>query len=157
MAQTSETSIIITEDNVIHSDKEIMGGTPVFKGTRVPVKNLFDLLIYGRDLKDFHFEFPSVHPKKVVAALERAKKVMVEEACRKPDGLFHSDPKEMGGEPVCVGTRHQLKSLFDCLIQVQSLKDFHFEFPSMHREQTLAALNMARQLLEQEAYATAAR
>ena len=49
MAQTSETSIAI-EDSVIHCDKEIMGGTPVFKGTRVPVKNLFDLLIYGRTI-----------------------------------------------------------------------------------------------------------
>ena len=42
MAQTNESVSIAIEDNVIHSDKEIMGGTPVFKGTRVPVKNLFD-------------------------------------------------------------------------------------------------------------------
>ncbi len=38
---------------VIISDKEILGGTPVFVGTRVPVKNLFDYLVAGDSLEDF--------------------------------------------------------------------------------------------------------
>ena len=46
--------------NVIHSDPEIMGGTPVFRGTRVPIKNLLDYLEAGDSLSVFLEEFPSV-------------------------------------------------------------------------------------------------
>ncbi|MCE2435188.1 MAG: DUF433 domain-containing protein [Candidatus Latescibacteria bacterium] len=50
MAQTSESISSIIKDSVIHCDKEIMGGTPIFKRTRVPVKNLFDYLAKGYNL-----------------------------------------------------------------------------------------------------------
>jgi uncharacterized protein (DUF433 family) len=58
---------------VIHSDPEIMGGEPVFVGTRVPVHNLFDYLEAGDSLDEFLEQFPSVSRTQAVAALEMAK------------------------------------------------------------------------------------
>jgi uncharacterized protein (DUF433 family) len=49
-----------TLDSVVHSDPEILGGTPVFTGTRVPVKNLLDYLAAGDPLETFLDHFPSV-------------------------------------------------------------------------------------------------
>ena len=57
---------------VIHSDPEILGGTPVFIGTRVPVKNLLDYLEKGRSLDLFLDDFPTVTREQAVAALEEA-------------------------------------------------------------------------------------
>ena len=61
-----------TLDSVIHSDPEILGGTPVFCGTRVPVKNLIDYLAAGDTLDRFLDDFPSVRREQAVAALELA-------------------------------------------------------------------------------------
>jgi uncharacterized protein (DUF433 family) len=57
---------------VIHSDPEIQGGVPVFVGTRVPVRSLFDYLEAGDSLDDFLKSFPSVTRDQAVAALELA-------------------------------------------------------------------------------------
>ncbi|HEY7214091.1 MAG TPA: DUF433 domain-containing protein [Thermoanaerobaculia bacterium] len=57
---------------VVHSDPEILGGTPVFLGTRVPVRNLIDFLEAGDSLEDFLKSFPSVSREQAVAALEMA-------------------------------------------------------------------------------------
>lgn len=56
--------------SVIESDPEILGGTPVFTGTRVPVRNLLDYLEGGDTIDDFVSDFPSVSRAQVVAALE---------------------------------------------------------------------------------------
>ena len=53
---------------VVHSDPDISGGTPVFRGTRVPVQSLFDYLEGGETLD----QFPSVSKKQALAALELA-------------------------------------------------------------------------------------
>ena len=55
---------------VIHSAPEILGGTPVFVGTRVPVQSLFDYLEGGDTLNEFLRQFPSVRREQAVAALE---------------------------------------------------------------------------------------
>jgi uncharacterized protein (DUF433 family) len=57
---------------VIHSDPEILGGTPVFAGTRVPVQNLIDYLSAGDTLEDFLRSFPTVTREQAVRALEYA-------------------------------------------------------------------------------------
>jgi uncharacterized protein (DUF433 family) len=57
---------------VVHSDPDIQGGVPVFVGTCVPVKNLFDYLEAGDSLDDFLKSFPSVTREHAVAALELA-------------------------------------------------------------------------------------
>lgn len=58
--------------SVVHSDPEIMGGTPVFVGTRVPVRNLIDYLEAGDSLETFLDAFPSVSREQAIAALELA-------------------------------------------------------------------------------------
>jgi uncharacterized protein (DUF433 family) len=60
---------------VIHSDPEILGGTPVFAGTRVPVKTLYDYLEAGDTLGEFINDFPSVTREQAVAALELAREM----------------------------------------------------------------------------------
>ena len=152
MAQTSETSITI-EDSVIHCDKEIMGGTPIFKRTRVPVKNLFDYLARGYNLKDFHYDFPTVFREQTYAVLEMARDALEQEAYNAPNSVFHSDPEIVSGTPVFVGTRLPIKNLFDCLIAAYSLKDFFYEFPSANQEQLVAILKMAQEVLEKKARA----
>ena len=63
-------------DKVIHSNKEIHSGTPVFKGTRVPIYNLFELLSAGENLDEFLEGFPTVSREQAVEALNLAKKVL---------------------------------------------------------------------------------
>jgi uncharacterized protein (DUF433 family) len=56
---------------VVHSDPEILGGTPVFVGTRVPVRNLIDCLEAGDSVEDFLRSFPTVDRALVIAYLDR--------------------------------------------------------------------------------------
>ena len=65
---------------VVHRDPEILGGTPVFVGTRVPVKILFDYLEAGDSLEVFLEEYPSVTREQAVAALELAREVVAPDA-----------------------------------------------------------------------------
>jgi len=65
---------------VVHRDPEILGGTPVFVGTRVPIKNLFDYLEAGDSLDEFLTSFPSVTREQAVAALELAREVLAPDA-----------------------------------------------------------------------------
>jgi len=58
---------------VVHSDSEILGGTPVFVGTRVPFQALLDYLEAGDPLDEFLADFPSVTREQAVVALEQAK------------------------------------------------------------------------------------
>ena len=57
-------------------DPEIVSGTPVFTGTRVPVKNLFDYLETGETLEQFLYDFPSVSREQAIAVLEEAEKLV---------------------------------------------------------------------------------
>ena len=66
---------------VIHSDPEILGGTPVFVGTRVPLRNLIDYLERNHSIAEFLDSFPSVSREQVVAALEAAHEAVSERAC----------------------------------------------------------------------------
>ena len=61
---------------VVHSDPSILGGTPVFVGTRVPVQNLIDYLEAGDSLEDFLKSFPSVTRDQAIAALELAREAL---------------------------------------------------------------------------------
>ena len=58
---------------------EVLGGTPVFAGTRVPVQTLFDYLEAGETIDDFLEGFPTVTRDQVVAFLEQAKSRMISE------------------------------------------------------------------------------
>ena len=59
--------------SVVHSDPEISGGTPVFRGTRVPVQSLFDYLEGGETIEQFLDQFPSVSKEQALAALDLAR------------------------------------------------------------------------------------
>jgi uncharacterized protein (DUF433 family) len=61
---------------VIHTDPEILGGKPVFVGTRVPVRSLYDYLEGGDTLEEFLADFPSVSKAQAIAALELSREMM---------------------------------------------------------------------------------
>jgi uncharacterized protein (DUF433 family) len=63
---------------IIHSDPEIMGGTPVFVGTRVPLQNLIDYLEGGETIEDFLDGFPPVKREQAIAVIEAAKLTMLQ-------------------------------------------------------------------------------
>jgi uncharacterized protein (DUF433 family) len=64
--------------DIVVKDPEILGGTPVFRGTRVPFQNLLDYLEGGETLDEFLDDFPSVTREAAIAALEQAKALLVE-------------------------------------------------------------------------------
>lgn len=64
-------------DEVIVKDRDILGGTPVFRGTRVPFQALLDYLEGGQTLDEFIDDFPTVTREAAISALELAKSVLV--------------------------------------------------------------------------------
>lgn len=64
---------------VVNIDPEILGGTPVFNGTRVPVQTLFDYVRGGSDLEEFLDDFPTVTRAQAIQLIETAKKWLTTE------------------------------------------------------------------------------
>lgn len=63
--------------NVVIVDPDVLGGTPVFRGTHVPAQSLFDFLEAGDSIEEFLGNFPTVHREQVIALLQTAReKVM---------------------------------------------------------------------------------
>lgn len=62
---------------VVHSDPDILGGTPVFVGTRVPIKTLIDYLEAGDSLDEFLDHFPSVSREQAISVLQLAKEMLI--------------------------------------------------------------------------------
>jgi uncharacterized protein (DUF433 family) len=69
-----------TQTAAIQSDPDVMGGTPVFVGTRVPFQTLLDYLEAGEPLAEFLDDFPTVSRELAVAALEQAKDALLDRA-----------------------------------------------------------------------------
>ena len=67
----------IVNSTIIVKDQDILGGTPVFRGTRVPFQALLDYLEGGQTLDEFLDDFPTVSKDAAVAALEFAKSLLV--------------------------------------------------------------------------------
>ena len=63
--------------SIIIRDPDILGGTPCFRGTRVPFKNLLDYIETGETLDEFLEDFPSVTRQMAIEALERAKELLL--------------------------------------------------------------------------------
>lgn len=63
-------------NGIINIDPEILGGTPVFFGTRVPIKNLFDYLEGGESIEIFLNDFEGVTKNQVIGLLEMSKKLL---------------------------------------------------------------------------------
>jgi len=62
---------------VINIDKEILGGTPVFMGTRVPIKNLFDYLEDGETIVEFLDDFPTVKKEQIGRVLQISQYLLI--------------------------------------------------------------------------------
>ena len=62
---------------IVHTDPKIMGGTPVFIGTRVPLQNLVDYLEGGESIEDFLDAFPTVKREQVIAVIEAGKQAIL--------------------------------------------------------------------------------
>jgi uncharacterized protein (DUF433 family) len=69
----------VIQRQLITSDREILGGIPVFTGTRVPVKTLFDYLEQGHPLDEFLDDFPTVKREHALAVLEFMKEKLLEQ------------------------------------------------------------------------------
>jgi uncharacterized protein (DUF433 family) len=65
-----------SRNDLIVKDPDILGGTPVFRGTRVPLQALFDSIEGGETLEEFLEGFPSVSREMAVAALEQARELL---------------------------------------------------------------------------------
>jgi uncharacterized protein (DUF433 family) len=68
------------ETSVVHSDPDILGGTSVFVGTRVPIQTLIDYIEAGHSLREFLDDFPTVSRELAIAALEQAKARLIADA-----------------------------------------------------------------------------
>ena len=68
------------QSSIVHSDPNILGGTPVFVGTRVPVQALIDYQEGGHTLEEFLSDFPTVRRELAIAALEQAKEHLIARA-----------------------------------------------------------------------------
>lgn len=66
-------------NTVVVSDPEVLGGTPVFRGTRVPFQTLLDYLEGGQNLLEFLDDFPTVTREAAIHALEHAKSLVLNE------------------------------------------------------------------------------
>ena len=71
---------LMKESSVVRSDPEILGGNPVFVGTRVPVQALIDYIKGGHSLSEFLDDFPTVTRDVAIAALEQAKAHLIANA-----------------------------------------------------------------------------
>lgn len=67
----------MNRNQVVNRSPEILSGTPVFAGTRVPVQNLIDYLAAGDGLEEFLDDFPSVSREQAVAFLELSKDALL--------------------------------------------------------------------------------
>lgn len=72
--------VMLSTSRIVHSDTDILGGTPVFIGTRVPMKILLDYLEAGDSLNEFLDHFPSVSRQQAIAVLELAKEMLTSDA-----------------------------------------------------------------------------
>ena len=67
-------------DQIVHRDPDILSGTPVFLGTRVPIRTLFDYLEGGDTLDEFLRQFPSVRREQAIALLDLARESVLSDA-----------------------------------------------------------------------------
>jgi uncharacterized protein (DUF433 family) len=77
---TNRTITMTRLDQIVHRDPDILGGTPVFRGTRVPIRSLFDYVEGGDTLDEFLRQFPSVRREQAVALLDLAHEALAADA-----------------------------------------------------------------------------
>lgn len=121
-------------------------GGPVFAGTDVPLKRLFAYLDEAHNLHAFLRDFPQVSRAQALEAIRMRVKA---------DGVVHSDREIVSGTPVFKGTRVPIDILFEFLAAGENIDEFVDCFPTVSREQAVAALTVAQRALESVAYEAA--
>ena len=76
MSRTTENVIATIENDVFHSKEGFVSGAPIFVGTRVPIKNLFDYLAGGHSLEEFLGDFPGVSRNQAIRTIDLAREVL---------------------------------------------------------------------------------
>jgi uncharacterized protein (DUF433 family) len=76
MTQTTGNAIPTIENNAFHGKEGFVSGTPIFVGTRVPIKNLFDYLAGGHSLEEFMNDFPGVGREQAIGTIDMAREVL---------------------------------------------------------------------------------
>ncbi len=130
---------------VIHNDKAIAGAPPVFEGTQVPVKELHSYMHKDWNLYGFLHKFPSVAMEQALAEMERHARETVQR-------ITQRDKNIADGALVFQQSDVPVGRLFDYLSDVKGLKDFHWDFPSVFREDTYDAIITSGRILELDAY-----
>lgn len=151
MTQTGERPpIIYADDDIAEGDPDILGGAVYFEGTDVAVKTLFDYLASRYSLHIFLKYHPAVSRAQALRAIDdRARKDTSAVVC--------SHLGYVSGTPRFAETRVPIKTLFDYLGGGDNLDEFLDQFPSVTREQAVAALDAAGKAMERYAYEAAAR
>jgi uncharacterized protein (DUF433 family) len=72
--------MMIDRQRVVERSDDVMSGTPVFRGTRVPIQTLFEYLDAGQSIGEFREDFPTVTAEQVHAALALAQEAMLADA-----------------------------------------------------------------------------
>lgn len=80
MIYPGEGARVVSTHSVVHVDPDILGGVPVFAGTRVPFRVLIDYVAAGHNLAEFLDDFPTVSREQAVAALRQAGIALVNDA-----------------------------------------------------------------------------
>lgn len=143
-----------TVKRIIQCDAEIADGALVFERSDVPVRVLFDYLADVKSLKDFHWDFPDVLGDFTHDALVTSGRFLELDAYRGVEnGVVHSDRRIVSGAPLFVGTRLPMIFMFQHLTDAQTLKDFHFSYPSAEPEHLMETVRVAGKALEREFYA----
>ena len=70
----------MSSSDIVDRSPEILGGTPVFRGTRVPIRTLIDYLEAGQSLGEFLQDFPTVMRDQAIAVLEMAREALTRDA-----------------------------------------------------------------------------
>ena len=118
---------------------------PVFDGTQVPTKELHAYMRKDWNLYGFLHKFPSVNMEQALAEMEQ-------HARKTAQRIIRVDQDVAGGAPVFQGTDVPVERMFDYLANVRSLKDFHWDYPSVSRIVTWDAIVTAGRILELDAY-----
>ena len=132
-------------ESFVRQDAAIAVEPPLFDGTRVPLRELHSYM--GRDWNLYGFlrEFPAVSVEQALAEMERQARETARE-------IIRVDKDTAGGAPVFYRTDAPVKCMFDYLADARSLKDFHWDYPSVSRIVTGEAIVAGGRILELDAY-----
>ncbi len=131
------------KDSVVSISKEVMGGTPVFAGTRVPIQTLIDFLTAGDTIHEFIDGFPTVSREQVIEYLEQSEAQMLP-MITTTEPAISIDREIMSGVPVFTGTRVPVSALLENLEVGVSLDEFLENFPTVSRQQAVSVLEHFR-------------